>query len=91
VALNGNRLVATTPIRGAGQTIVVNFRPLNPPYVVQAIGASRPQFEASDIAGRFRHWTTQYGLGFSVKDSGRVVVPAYNGRVAISSANPPSP
>jgi uncharacterized protein YlxW (UPF0749 family) len=89
VAVNGNRLVATTPIRDAGQTIVVNFRPLSPPYVVQAIGASRLQFEASDIAGRFRDWTTQYGLGFSVKDSSRVVLAAYNGRVAITTANPP--
>jgi uncharacterized protein YlxW (UPF0749 family) len=88
VAVNGSRLVATTAIRGAGQTIVVNFRPLTPPYVVQAIGASRSQFEASDIAGRFRHWANQYGLGFSVKDTGRVVLAAYNGRVAITTANP---
>jgi uncharacterized protein YlxW (UPF0749 family) len=81
-------LVATTPIRGAGQTIVVNFRPLNPPYVVQAIGASSAQFESSDIAARFRHWTTQYGLGFNAKVADRVVLPAYNGRVAITTANP---
>src|SRR4051812_28824631 len=32
VAVNGQRLVATSPIRAAGETITVNFRPLVPPY-----------------------------------------------------------
>src|SRR5262249_25095305 len=44
VAINNNRIVATTPIRAAGSTIVVNFRPLTPPYRVVGIGASEPRF-----------------------------------------------
>lgn len=87
VAVNGSRLVATTPIRSAGGTIVVNFRPLSPPYKVSAIAADRRAFEDSEIAQRFKRWTSLFGLGFSVQQ-GDVTVPAYSGRVAITSAQP---
>lgn len=87
VAVNDSRLVATTPIRAAGDTIVVNFRPLNPPYKVAAIGADRKAFEDSQIAQRFRRWTGLFGLGFRVQQRD-VTVPAYSGRVAITSAQP---
>jgi uncharacterized protein YlxW (UPF0749 family) len=90
VSVNDNRIVATSPIRAAGATIVVNFRPLTPPYRVVGIGADRPSFDASDIARRFQQWTTQYGLGFSVS-SADAAVPAYAGRVDISSALPVGP
>jgi uncharacterized protein YlxW (UPF0749 family) len=88
VAVNDSRLVATTPIRSAGATIVVNFRPLSPPFTVSAIGADRMQFESSEIAKRFRRWTDLFGLGFNVRDAKQVKVPAYTGRVAIASASP---
>lgn len=88
VAINDSRLVSTTPIRSAGGTIVVNFRPLSPPYKVHAIGAERRRFEASEIARRFRRWTNLFGLGFELREERRVEVPAYTGRVTISSATP---
>lgn len=88
VAVNDSRLVATTPIRAAGGTIVVNFRPLSPPYRVSAIGADRLRFEASEIARRFRRWTELFGLGFSVAERPSVSVPGYTGRVSISAATP---
>ncbi|MGI8686019.1 MAG: DUF881 domain-containing protein [Acidimicrobiales bacterium] len=87
VAVNDSRLVATTPIRAAGDTIVVNFRPLSPPYKISAIGADRKAFVDSDIARRFERWTGLFGLGFSVQQR-EVSVPAYSGRVAITSAKP---
>ena len=88
VAVNDSRLVATTPIRAAGGTIVVNFRPLSPPYRVSAIGADRLRFETSDIARRFTRWTELFGLGFSVTERAVVSVPGYTGRVSISAATP---
>ena len=87
VAVNDSRLVATTAIRAAGDTIVVNFRPLNPPYRVSAIGADRKTFEDSEIARRFKRWQDLFGLGFSIQKSD-VSVPAFSGRVAIASARP---
>jgi uncharacterized protein YlxW (UPF0749 family) len=88
VAINDSRLVATTPIRAAGSTIVVNFRPLTPPFTITAIGADPTRFEASDIARRFHRWTTLFGLGFSVRPRDDLRVPGYTGRVGISTAEP---
>lgn len=88
VAINDSRLVSTTAIRAAGDTIVVNFRPLRPPYRIVAIGASKPRFESSRIANGFSNWTKLFGLGFDVRSERNLTVPGYTGRVAISSALP---
>lgn len=88
VAINGSRVVVTTPIRSAGDTIVVNFRPLTPPYRVTAIGADKAAFDDSEIAVRFRRWTRLFGLGYSTRTADDVTVPAYTGRVRITTANP---
>jgi uncharacterized protein YlxW (UPF0749 family) len=38
IAINGQRLTALSPIQNTGPAIHVNFRPLNPPYEVLAVG-----------------------------------------------------
>jgi uncharacterized protein YlxW (UPF0749 family) len=91
VAVNGQRLVATSPIRAAGETITVNFRPLVPPYKIDAIGADNKQFERSDVVQRFRRWAEDYGLGFALKQKSKIVVPAYAGTLQLSSARPTDP
>jgi len=91
VAVNGQRLVATSPIRAAGETITVNFRPLVPPYKIEVIGADKKQFERSAVAQRFRQWVEDYGLGFSVRAKKKIVVPAYAGTLQLSSARPTDP
>jgi uncharacterized protein YlxW (UPF0749 family) len=88
VAVNGNRVVATTSIRAAGETIVVNFRPLTPPYRLDAIGADSARFSESDIAVRMRRWHTLFGLGFSASRVGKLTIAPYAGRVGIEVATP---
>jgi len=88
VALNGNRVVATTSIRAAGETIVVNFRPLSPPYRVDAIGADGEEFGSSQIAVRMRRWHTSFGLGFSTSRVNQLKIAPYAGRVGIDVATP---
>ncbi len=88
VSINDNRVVAVTPIRAAGGTIVVNYRPVNSPYRIDAIGADKKQFNASDIATHFRDWEEKYDLGFSVDSQKEISVPGYRGRVAIDLAQP---
>jgi uncharacterized protein YlxW (UPF0749 family) len=88
IAVNGNRVVATTSIRQAGETIVVNFRPLSPPYRLDAIGADSTRFANSDIARRMRHWHTLFGLGFSTQRVDKLIAPAFAGRVGIDVASP---
>jgi len=49
IAINGRRLTPTSAIRAAGDAILVNYRPMSPPYVVSAISP-----DADKLAGRFR-------------------------------------
>jgi uncharacterized protein YlxW (UPF0749 family) len=40
IAINGERLTSLSAIRSAGEAILVDFRPLVPPYVIDAVGDS---------------------------------------------------
>lgn len=42
IAVNDQRLVETSAIRGAGDAILVNYHPLTRPYVMSAVGGSVP-------------------------------------------------
>lgn len=88
ISVNDVRLVATSPIRAAGATIVVSFRPLNPPYVIKAIGADRERFDRTDEARLYARWRDVFGLGFRVRTVDQLTVPGYTGRVAVGSAAP---
>lgn len=88
VAINDNRVVSVTPIRAAGGTIVVNYRPISSPYRVVAIGVDKDGFEDTDIAEHFRQWRKKFNLGFSVDESSKLSASAYSGRVAIDIAQP---
>lgn len=86
IAVNGHRLVATSPIRAAGETITVNFRPLVPPYRVDAIGAGPDRFGRSEVARRYRAWERELGLGFEVSPEERLTVPGYRGALGPGAA-----
>lgn len=90
VAVNGQRVVGTTAIRSAGEAILVNFKVLASPYRVEAIGPARPmreRFEASEVAQRFRKWTDLYRLGFRVRSSDDIRIPAYAGTLRFRHAH----
>jgi uncharacterized protein YlxW (UPF0749 family) len=86
MAVNGQRLVATSPIRGAGETITVNFRPLAPPYRVRAIGADKEAFEEARVVKRFEGWAEDFDLGFDVRRRSKLEVPAYAGPLQLQVA-----
>jgi uncharacterized protein YlxW (UPF0749 family) len=82
VAVNGQRLTAMSSIREAGPAILVNFRPLTPPYEVQAIGdAKSMQVEfATSAAGRYLSSLQQnYGVRASVSGADSLRLPAATG------------
>lgn len=91
VSVNRQRVVSTTAIRGAGETILVNFRPLVPPYVVTAIGPSAGPMKEHPVAQRLTRWQRLFGLGFRVAESDDLRVPAYGGQVALRHAQPGRP
>jgi uncharacterized protein YlxW (UPF0749 family) len=94
MAVNGQRLVATSPIRAAGETITVNFRPLVPPYKIAAIGAAKDAFARTEVGERYRRFADDLGFGFKVEARRRLSVPAFLGTLQLTAAqagNEPAP
>ena len=79
ISVNGQRLTAMTAIRSAGEAILVDFRPLSPPYVLRAVGSTEqmePRFADSATARRFTTWISLYGIGFAVNRALDLRLPA---------------
>ncbi len=66
IAINGQRLTALTAIRYAG-AILVDLRPLSPPYVIEAVGSPE------DLEVDFMDGPTGRGLTFLTSEYGIVV------------------
>lgn len=99
VAVNGQRLTAATAIRSAGGAVLVNFRPLSPPYRVEAIGspnALAASFALTPAARWLQALQDQYGIGVQVSTSDGLDLPAldaqrlYSARVPSSTSSPSS-
>jgi uncharacterized protein YlxW (UPF0749 family) len=79
VSVNDQRLTAQTAIRSAGEAVLVDLRPLSPPYLLRAVGqvdALESAFVDSPTARRFQTWTSLYGLRFQVRRAGDLRLPA---------------
>jgi uncharacterized protein YlxW (UPF0749 family) len=85
IAINDIRLTSLTAIRTAGEAILVDFRPLEPPYRVVAIGPK-------DLAKRFARTQASDDLDQLRKDYGiqSEVVAADVATVPASTANLPT-
>lgn len=83
VDVNGERVVATTPIRCAGTTILVNSSRLGSPYTVRAIGdpvALESAVMGDDMASLlFTSYKTQYGLQVAIARMTETHVAAFKG------------
>ncbi len=82
IAINGQRLTALSSIREAGAAVLVNFRPLSPPYRVEAIGDPQKMQVgfATSAAGRYLASLQQnYGVRASVAGADRLELPAASG------------
>ena len=78
ISINGQRLTAQTAIREAGGAILVDYRPLSPPYTIDAIGPPSlgSTFTASETGQLFVTDHQLYGLGFTVDDHQRLTLPS---------------
>ena len=71
ISINNARLTSTSAIRSAGDAILVNYRPLLPPFVISAIGdkelrnrlIKHPDYIDLEFVVK------TYGLGFSVSEN----------------------
>lgn len=82
ISVGDQRLTAQSAIRQAGSAILVNFQPLNPPYVIAALGDPvrlETAFASSPVAARMRTYTQLYGLRFRYARSSSLLVPSAPG------------
>ena len=89
VAINGERIIATTAIRSAGASVLINYRVLTSPYLIEAVGDPdllSDEFLTSELAGDFEVWRDAFGLGFGVEPADDLALPAYTGPVRLRTA-----
>lgn len=82
VAVNGSRITSLTAIRSAGEAILVNYRPINPPYTVSAIGDPdelRSGLAGSEAGRLFHTLHANYRMGFDVRKRGYLRLPGASG------------
>lgn len=78
VSINGQRLTALSAIRGAGDAVLVGYRPLSPPYVLSAIGepgAMETSFGNGSAASQLRMLSDAYGITFEVEVREELTLP----------------
>lgn len=78
IAINGQRLTATSTIRTAGNAILVDFVPLSLPYQIVAIGPTTLDDMLSDspTGDEYRRLRDTYGMHFSIQQRSRLTAPA---------------
>jgi uncharacterized protein YlxW (UPF0749 family) len=78
IAINGQRLIATSTIRAAGSAILVDLAPLSEPYTIQAIGPSSlaNALRRSAVGGFYNYLATSYGVRFAVQSAAGLRLPA---------------
>ncbi|MFD0407512.1 DUF881 domain-containing protein [Kitasatospora sp. NPDC127116] len=93
IAINGQRLTALSAIRAAGEAVLVDNRPLVPPYSIQAVGDGSKLLTAfeKDMAGQYlRLLQEQYGIKSTLSVQKNLTLPAAVG-VTLRTAQPVTP
>ena len=88
VAVNGQRVVATSAVECIGNTLLLDGSVYSPPYVVIGIGADQGRFEGDGLVRELGVEASTYGLRFDVSTVATATAPAFSGRVAPRYAVP---
>jgi uncharacterized protein YlxW (UPF0749 family) len=91
ISINGRRLTATSAIRSAGQAILVDFRPLVPPYVLSAIGdpgTLQSRFSTDNAAFYLQDLHNNFGVGYDLSAASQLRLPGA-GTFELRWARPP--
>ena len=88
ISINDQRILATTEVRCAGPTILLNqSKRLTPPYVIRAIG-DPDNLEASlKMKGGIAQSLQIFGIQVTVKKMTNMIIPAYSGAISFEYAS----
>jgi len=88
VAINEQRLIASSEIRCAGPTLSVNNTRYSPPYEIKAIGSPQTLVNALKMRGGVVETLQFWGIQISIKPQEVVEIPAYKGTFRFEYAKP---
>ncbi len=88
IAVNGQRLTATTGLSQVGGTVVVNLQRLTGPYDIVALGDPATLEGALNIRGGLVEGLRALGLVITMTRRDGLTVPAYKGTVTFEYAKP---
>lgn len=88
LAINGQRIMATSEVRMAGNHISVNLTRLSSPYKITAVGDSNALKSSLEIKGGLVEYLNNLGVVVTVQTKEKVVVPAYKGVLRFEYAEP---
>jgi uncharacterized protein YlxW (UPF0749 family) len=89
VAIQDQRLIATSAVRCVGNTLLLHGRTWSPPFVVTAIvdpDAVRDQLAGSPEVAVLQQAVADFGLTLSVTDRSDVLLPEYDGPLVMEYA-----
>jgi uncharacterized protein YlxW (UPF0749 family) len=90
MTIMGQRVVSTGAVRCVGNTLLLYGRTYSPPFAISAIGPTdslRGALASSEAVGLFRDAARAYGLGYGVRTSADLRLPAYNGQISTHSVS----
>lgn len=94
VALQDQRVIATSAPRCVGNTLLLNGRTYSPPYTVTAIGdpAALSDALAADPQIRlYKQYVIRFGLGYTEQASDNLEIPGYTRPLRMRYARPAGP
>lgn len=83
IAINEQRVIASTPITSVGNTVLVNNSHLAPPFTISAIGdyeSLMRRISNPGILEDLQKRIEENGIRFSIEYSPYVILPIYNGQ-----------
>lgn len=91
ISVSGQRLTAASAIRSAGDAVLVDYRPVSPPYVIEAIGDPRTleaDFADSPAGQSLATLHSAVGLRYTVHTVSDLRLPAASGTLSLRYARP---
>ncbi len=89
IAINNERLVASSEVRCIGPAVIVNQdRRLTPPYVIRAIGDPDTLVAALEMRDGVMASLEFWGIQASIRKAEKVEIPAYTGKTSLEYGEP---
>lgn len=82
ISINNQRLVTTSEIVTAGNSIMVNQSRLVPPYTIKAVGPADTMMSALKMRGGILEYLEVFGIKINIRTKPEITIPPYTGSLS---------